>query len=241
MWERRKAQGTPVKTVKCLKDLLLKMEKDGLSTNGTTKKFDFLPLTQQLPKNKPSPFPSQNRGKPLSTAPRLLQFYSNMPARACHTSLFPFGAFHDYAIISLLHYCSNVTFLFPILRTTQTTFSTTSRFSVQGHSYILQFLLSLTKIAMLCNSLSMGAQSLHSSGRTPTNTTHQLFLQCTISHRCVSPGRQSPPPGCSDWAPEMAEAPPQRPPGHVKTCQGRQKRSQIYLTGKGFKYKPLPS
>lgn len=109
--------------------------------------------------------------------------------------------------------------------TTQNTFSTTSRFSVQGHSYILKFLLSLTKTVLFCNSLSMGAQSLHSSGRTPTSTTHQLFLQCTISHRCVSPGRLSPPPGCSDWAPEMAEAPPQRPPGHVKTCQGRQKRS----------------
>lgn len=91
------------------------MKKDGLSTNGTKQKFDLLPLTQQLPKNKPSPFPSQNRGKPLSTAPRLLQFYSNLQARACHTSLFLFGAFHDYAIISLLHYCSYVTFLFPIL------------------------------------------------------------------------------------------------------------------------------
>lgn len=112
MWERRKAQGTCVKLVK---ELLIKMKKDGLSTNGTKKKFDLLPLTQQLPKNKPSPFPSQNRGKPLSTAPRLLQFYSNMQARACHTCLFPFSAFQDYAIISLLHHGYYITFLFPIL------------------------------------------------------------------------------------------------------------------------------
>lgn len=74
-----------------------------------------------------------------------------------HFRTMPSFPFYIMAIISPFCFLS---YSLPKPDTTQNTFSTISRFSVQGYSYILSFLLSLTKIVIFCNSLSMGAQSL---------------------------------------------------------------------------------
>lgn len=103
----------------------------------------------------------------------------------------------------------------------QNFFSATSRFPVSGWNHVLNSFLLSTKTVQFYLIKHGCSFSTQNPGRTHSNTTHQLFLQCTISRRCASPGRPSPPPGCSGWAPERAEAPPRTPPAHAKICQRR--------------------